>query len=65
MLKLRPTGAGLVCTEFPCPGFIDLHAELGAPLDHALTELHMQTKKIKAIIEKFILFCNLYVGLIV
>ena len=51
--------------EFPCPGFIDLHAELGAPLDHALTELHMQTKKIKAIIEKFILFRNLYVGLIV
>ena len=38
LLKLRPTGAGLVCTEFPCPGFIDLHAELGAPLDHALTE---------------------------
>ena len=38
LLKLIPTGAGLVCTEFPCPGFIDLHAELGAPLDHALTE---------------------------
>ena len=37
MLNLREIGEGLVCTELPCPGFIDLQAELGAPLDHAST----------------------------
>ena len=47
-------GEGLVCTEFPWPGFIDLQAELGAPLDHALTVYCIQIYKIKAIRTKYI-----------
>lgn len=52
-LNVTEIGEGLVCTEFPCPGFIDLQAELGAPLDHASTVYWIQIYKIKTIRAKY------------